>query len=252
MKKILTILAIAGITTRLAAQAETEIQVYASPTTAPGQTMFELHSNYTFSGSHYLTNAKSARWTNESLEITHGFGKNTEIGLYFFTGLAPDGSYQYLGNHIRPRVTAPDSWKLPVGLSLSVEFGFIRADRHSDFIWEGEIRPIIDKSAGPWYFSLNPNLAYVLSGPEKGVSFGPQFKTVFTAGGKIGMGLEYYSDYGEIGRFLPGKFQEHLLGPAIDLYLDPKWEINTALLLGLTENSNHTVLKILLGRRVGK
>ena len=73
------------------AQADNEIQVYASPTIQQKWTIFELHSNYTFKGSKFLSDPKSAHWTNETLEITHGVGKNFEIGFYTFTGFAPGG-----------------------------------------------------------------------------------------------------------------------------------------------------------------
>ena len=39
----------------LFAQADNEIQVYASPTIQHKWTIFELHNNYTFKGSKYLT-----------------------------------------------------------------------------------------------------------------------------------------------------------------------------------------------------
>src|SRR5687767_14895707 len=71
-------------------QADNEIQVYASPTIQHKWTIFELHNNYTFKGSRYLTDPGTARWTNETLEITHGFGKNFEIGFYTFTAFSPN------------------------------------------------------------------------------------------------------------------------------------------------------------------
>jgi hypothetical protein len=44
--------------------------------------------------------------------------------------------------------------------------------------------------------------------------------------------------------------QEHLLGPMIDLYLHPMWEVNSGFLFGLTKNSNQRIFKLLIGRRV--
>ena len=52
------------------AQADNEIQVYASPTIQYKWTIFELHSNYTFKGSKLLSDPATANWTNETLEIT--------------------------------------------------------------------------------------------------------------------------------------------------------------------------------------
>ena len=137
----------------------------------------------------YLTNPKDANWYNETLEITHGFGKNFEIGFYTFTGFDPNGSFQYLGNQIRPRVTVPDKWKWSFGASLSVEFGFFRPDDTTDFFWQGELRPIIDKTYGNWYFAFNPNIDFVVSGDDKGVGFSPQFKAVYTIKQKVDLEL---------------------------------------------------------------
>jgi hypothetical protein len=234
------------------AQADNEIQVYASPTVQKKWTIFELHSNYTFKGSEFLSDPKSANWINETLEITHGVGQNFEIGFYTFTGVAPGGGYQYLGNQIRPRITVPEKWKWPFGASLSAEFGFFRPSDTADFFWQGEIRPIIDKTVKNWYFAFNPNLGFVVSGEEKGVNIEPQVKIVYTIAGKVGTGVEYYGNFGSFKKILPGEMQEHLLGPMIDLYIHPMWELNTGFLFGLTRNSNQSIFKILVGRRIGK
>jgi len=233
-------------------QADNEIQVYSSPTIQKGWTIFELHSNHTFRGSDYLIDSKSAHWTNETLEITHGVAKNFEIGFYTFTGFAPRGGYQYLGNQIRPRVTVPGEWKWPVGASLSAEFGFFRPDKNSKFFWQGEIRPIVDKTIKNWYFTFNPNIEFAISGDNKGVGITPQFKSVYTIDKKVGVGIEYYGALGSFKVILPGRLQEHLIGPMIDLYVDPNWEVNGGVLFGLTKNSNQQIVKLLLGRRIGK
>jgi hypothetical protein len=233
-------------------QADNEIQVYASPTIQHKWTIFELHSNYTFKGSKLLADPNMAHWTNETLEITHGFGKNFEVGFYTFTGFAPGGGFQYLGNQIRPRVTVPGSWKWSFGASLSVEFGFFRPSDTAKFFWQGEIRPIIDKTVGNWYFAFNPNMDFIVSGENKGIGISPQFKTVYTIQQKFGIGIEYYAGLGNFNAILPTTMQEHIIGPMVDLYIDPKWEINAGYLFGLTKNSNQSILKILLGRRIGK
>ena len=234
------------------AQADNEIQVYASPITEKGTTFVELHSNYTFKGINGLADPSSARYLNESIEITHGVGSNFEIGFYIFTALSPDGRYQYLGSHIRPRITVPEKCKWPFGASLSVEFGYVKADGDSSFNWDGEIRPVIDKIFGSWYFSFNPNMDFVISGNDKHLGFTPQFKTVYSIKDKVGIGFEYYSNLGTFKKILPGKEQEHLLGPMIDLYCIKNWEFNCGFLFGLTPNSNHRIFKLLLGRRYAK
>lgn len=86
MKKLSLLKALLIISGFLFAQADNEIQVYASPTIQHKWTIFELHNNYTFKGSKFLGNPEDAKWYNTTLEITHGFGKNFEIGFYTFAG----------------------------------------------------------------------------------------------------------------------------------------------------------------------
>ncbi|HSU28005.1 MAG TPA: hypothetical protein VLJ68_06475, partial [Chitinophagaceae bacterium] len=211
MKSLLSILIIICYSgARARAQADNEIQVYASPTVSRGTTIFELHSNYTFKGSKFLTEPFVAKRLNETLEITHGFGKYFEIGFYTFTTIDHKENYQYLGNQIRPRVTVPDNWKWSMGASLSVEFGFFRPDDTTNFVWQGEIRPILDKTIKNWYFAFNPNIEFVLTGDDKGLGIAPQFKMVYTCSQKVGIGLEYYGALGSFKKILPGHFQEHL------------------------------------------
>lgn len=232
-----------------AAQADNEIQVYASPTVGARRTIVELHNNYTFEGSKQLQDPESARWLNNTIEITHGIAKNWEIGFYTFLGLSPDGKYQYLGNQIRPRFTAPGKWRLPFGASLSAEFGRFRDNVSIPFYWQGEIRPIVDKTFGNIYASFNPNIGFVVSGPGKEWVFTPQFKAYYSIHQKAGVGLEYYTGLGSFNDFLPVNEQEHLLGPMFDLLGSPDWELQTGFLFGLTPNSNQSIFKLLVGRR---
>ncbi len=233
-------------------QADNEIQVYASPTIPKKNTIVELHSNYTFKGVKGMAMPRSARWVFETLEITTGLANNFELGFYTFTGFNPNGGYEYLGSQIRPRITLPKKYNWPVGASLSVEFGFYRNDVQSPYYWQGEIRPVLDKTISNWYFSFNPSVSFVLTGANKQWGIAPQFKTVYTIQQKFGLGFEYYGGLGTFSQISPLQQQEHLIGPVFDLYTDPKWELNTGFLFGLTEGSNQRIFKLLLGRRFGK
>ncbi len=230
-------------------QADNEIQVYASPTIGKKKTIAELHNNYTFKGSKKLAVPGSARWRNHTLEVTHGIAENVEIGFYTFVSVSPGGKYQYLGNQIRPRVTAPNHWNLPFGASLSVEFGRFRDNESIPFYWQGEIRPIIDYNFGNLYASFNPNIDFVVSGPGKQWGFSPQFKSYYNINKKVGLGFEYYGGLGSFSNFLPADLQEHLIGPMFDLLAYPDWELQTGFLFGLTPNSNQSIFKLLVGRR---
>src|SRR5579863_8905534 len=132
------------------AQDNYEIQVYGSQTVAKGNTMVELHSNYTFDGSKTVTDGvlPTNHVFHETIEITHGWNSWFETGFYFFNTLGNDGRTTYVGSHIRPRVMVPAAWKWPVGVSLSLEGGYQKREYSVDD-WTLEIRPIVDKQWGP-------------------------------------------------------------------------------------------------------
>src|ERR1700722_4177110 len=110
----------------LLAQGNYEIQVYGADTVAPHETMVELHSNFTFEGSKFTTDGTfpTNHQLHETVEITHGINPWFETGFYIFTSAQDGEGWDWVGDHIRPRVRVPESWKWPVGLSMSAEVGY--------------------------------------------------------------------------------------------------------------------------------
>jgi len=235
------------------AQDNYEIQVYSSPTMKKGTTMFELHSNYTFSGSTKINNGvfPSQHILHETIEITHGFAPNFEIGFYLFNAIGNAGRSGYVGSHIRPRFTAPESWRLPFGLSLSAEFGYQNLS-YSEDDWTTEIRPIIDKTLGKVYVSLNPTFEKSFHGLNKkeGLGFSPSFKLSVAVSPVISPGIEYYGSLGTFRRFLPWDEEEGALFITSDINFNPDWELNVGYGFGLTNTTDRSVFKLILGRRI--
>src|SRR6185437_928820 len=124
-------------------------------------------------------------------------------------------------------VRAPESWHLPVGLSISNEMGYQRA-RFSPDTWTWEIRPIVDKQLGRWYLSFNPTMDRSWHGPgvKEGVVFSPNAKLGYDFTKKVNGGLEYYASYGDLAGFDTLRNQQQQLFLATDLNLSPKWEFN--------------------------
>jgi hypothetical protein len=237
---------------RAAAQDNYEIQVYGADTVDPGHTMFELHSNFTIDGSKqfmdglYPTNHAE----HETLEITHGFNTWFELGFYVFTSVKTDQGWQWVGDHIRPRVRAPESWHWPVGVSLSTEFGYQRRAFSPD-TWTIEIRPIVDQKIGRWYWAFNPSVDRTFHGRDvgSGFEFSPNFKFSYDFTPKISGGIEYYGALGPVTDFDPVYQQEQQIVPAIDLNLAPQWEINFGLGVGVTRSTDHLIAKMIVGYR---
>jgi hypothetical protein len=236
---------------RARAQGNYEIQVYGAPTEEPKSLMVELHSNFTVEGQKktidgvYPTNHQE----HETIELTEGINSWSEVGFYIFTSEQAGHGVQWVGDHIRPRVRVPDSWHWPVGVSLSTEVGYQRAVYSPD-TWTWEIRPIVDKQAGRWYFAVNPALERTWHGPDvkQGIGFAPGVKVGFDFTKVVSGGIEYYADYGRLGAFDSLHNQQQQIFAVTDLNVSPKWEINIGVGVGPTAGTDHLIVKGILGR----
>jgi hypothetical protein len=215
--------------------------------------MLELHSNFTIDGS--TTTSPTGMWpTNhalhETFEITHGFTDWFEVGFYIFTSASSQYGWQWVGDHIRPRVRVPDKWKWPVGVSVSTEFGYQRKEFSPD-TWTFEFRPIIDKTMGRWYVAFNPALDRSFHGPSasQGTVFSPNLKVGYDVTKRINMGVEYYGSVGPVNSFDAVRDQEQQIVPCIDLNLGEQWEFNFGVGIGMTSSTDHLIVKMILGRR---
>jgi len=234
------------------AQDNYEIQVYGAETVAPGNTMVELHSNFTTEGSKTVVDGvlPTNHAEHETVEITQGFTDWFETGFYIFTSIQSDGGWQWVGNHIRPRFRIPEAWNWPVGVSLSNEIGYQRRDFSVD-TWTWEIRPIVDKKMGLWYWSFNPTLDRSWHGlsVNQGVVFSPNAKFSYDFTKHIAGGLEYYGSMGPITGFLPLRQQQQQFFPTIDVDFGPDWEFNFGVGIGATTSTDHLIIKCIIGRR---
>ncbi len=241
-----------GLPEPAAAQNNFEIQVYGSETVPPRSTMVELHSNVAAEGSRRTVDGvlRTQGAFHETLEITQGITSWFETGFYVFTSIQPDTTWEWVGDHIRPRVRVPESWHVPVGLSLSTEVGYQRRAFSVD-TWTLELRPIIDKQWGAWYVSINPVLDRAIKGESvrNGFEFSPAAKVSYGVTPTVAVGLEYYGALGPVSHFDRAHDQQHQLFPVIDLDLGPQWEFNAGVGFGLTPSTDRLIIKVILGYR---
>jgi Putative MetA-pathway of phenol degradation len=234
------------------AQGNYEVQVYGSEMVPPGRTMVELHSNFTFEGSKTEADGvlPDEHALHETIEVTQGITSWFETGFYIFMSYRADEGYQWVGDHIRPRVRVPEAWDWPVNVSLSTEIGYQRRSFSPD-TWTWEIRPIVDKQLDRWYLAFNPAVDRSFHGlsVKKGVTFAPNAKVSYDVTRRISMGVEYYGDLGSITGFDPLHGQQQAIMPAIDLNLGPNWEFNLATGFGVTAGTDQMLVKMILGRR---
>ncbi|HLH54067.1 MAG TPA: hypothetical protein VKY92_10690 [Verrucomicrobiae bacterium] len=234
------------------AQDNYEIQVYGSETMAPGKTMLEVHSNFAVQGQREQINGvlPSFHALHETLEITHGFTPWFETGFYVFSSIQPGRGWEWVGDHIRPRVAVPVEWHWPVGVSLSTEVGYQRR-LFSEDTWNWELRPIVDKQWGRWYFAINPAVEKSIkgAGSSQGWGFAPSAKISFDLTKAVAVGAEYYGSLGPVGRFSNWSEQQQQIFPTIDLNLSPDWEFNFGVGFGLTGSTDGLLVKLILGYR---
>jgi hypothetical protein len=235
-----------------AAQENYEIQVYGSETVAPRTTMLELHSNFTFQGSKETIDGvlPTEHALHETVEITQGLTSWSEVGFYIFTSARNGQGWQWVGDHIRPRVRAPDSWHWPVGASLSIEFGYQRPN-YSTSAWNIEIRPIVDQQKGRLYWSFNPAFDRGIVGlpSDQQWSFSPDAKISWDFTKVVAFGLEYYGGWGPVSTLYPFTLQSQQFVPAFDVNVSPNWEINFGVGVGVTAGTDHMLMKAIIGRR---
>ena len=234
------------------AQDNYEIQVYGSDMVREHETMVELHSNFTIDGRKGIQDGlfPTDHAQHETIEITHGFSEWAEIGFYIFTYQRNGYGVQWVGDHIRPRVRIPPSWKWPVGLSISNEVGYQRRQFSVD-TWTWEMRPIVDRQLGRWYLGFNPTFDKAIHGQSvhQGFVFSPNVKFSYDFTKKFTAGIEYYGSTGPATQFLPLNQQQHQIFPTIDLNLDPRWEINFGVGVGVTRSTDHLIAKMIIGYR---
>jgi hypothetical protein len=163
------------------------------------------------------------------------------------------GGFEWVGTHLRPRFRVPEGWGWPVGISISQEIGYSR-EKFSGDTWTYELRPIIDKQVGPWYVSLNPVLGKSLRGPNAAQAFDvtPNAQVGFDLTSKVNIAAEYYGATGTVREVVPIADQEHMLFGAVNLDFGPAWEFNLAYGNGLTAAGDKSIVKMILGRRIGK
>ena len=207
--------------------------------------MFEWHNNYTFNGSKNIADGvlPSNHALHETLEITTGITSIFETGFYLFTAYLPGHGYQVAGSHLRPRIMAPLKWKLPVGISLSTEIGYQRA-QYASSTWNLQWKN--------WYVSFNPTLDISLKSKydKSTPAFEPNIKVNYTLFTNGAIGLEYYGDIGYINNLESLPQQNDAIFISFDLLNNPKWEFNMGAGIGVTPATDRLVFKTILGRRI--
>jgi hypothetical protein len=229
-----------------AGQVHDEIQVYNAEIADVGQWTVEQHLDYVpvgqtkpeFPGS--FTSNHNVQGTPE---FAYGITDWWELGFYI--PFATD-SNQFLsdGGKIRNLFVIPDAAKRNFFYGVNFELGY-EMPRFAPTPWALEIRPIIGVRNKEWEFIANPIVDLSFSSQGE-ADFAPALRVARNLGEDRYIGLEYYSDYGKIGDFLPPQQQSQQLFAVTDFKVS-NVDVELGAGYGLTPGSDRFVLKAILG-----
>ncbi|HEV8132137.1 MAG TPA: hypothetical protein VGQ81_12855 [Acidobacteriota bacterium] len=256
MKRFARIIAafgfVAAVETEMRAQDIFEIQVYEYETVPKGRWNLETHLIHIARGKRTAEGsvAPTDQQSHLSFELTRGINNEFEMAGYLLIARRPNGGVEFAGTRLRPRIRAPESWKLPVDISLSIEIGFPRPQYEANSVTL-ELRPIIEKTFSRCRLSFNPVLARALRGPDtkEGFEFEPGAKIAYFLKGKdrFNVGMEYYGATGAITHFLPANEQVHIFFPSADIFLNEHAMINLGVGVGVTDSGERLIFKSRFG-----
>jgi hypothetical protein len=238
------------------AQDPFEIQVYEWETVPKGMWNLETHINYVGKGTRAFEGpvAPTNNQFHLTFELTRGLTENFEMAGYLVLAHRPGGdALDYVACRLRPRVSIPKSWGLPVDVSMSVEFGFPKKVYEENSVTL-ELRPIIEKKIGRVQIDVNPVVGRALRGPgtSEGWDFEPGVRLAYEVNKKLDLSLEYYGSTGPIGNFLPTHEQVHQFFPGGDVNLSDRVVWNFGIGVGATAAGNRLVYKSRVGILFGK
>jgi len=237
------------------AQDPFEIQVYEYETVPKGMWNLETHINFAGKGTKFFEGpvAPTNHQFHLTFELTHGITNNFEMAGYLVLAARPDGGAEFAGWRLRPRLSLPKAWHLPVDVSISGEVGFPRKVYEENSV-TFELRPIIEKKLGRWQIDFNPVIARALRGPGKheGWEFEPGLRIGYRVSEKLDLSLEYYGATGPLHDPLPRDEQVHQVYPGWDYQLSKNVVWNFGIGVGVTEAGNRLVYKSRIGYLFGK
>ena len=234
---------------QMRAAQQDEIQVYADEINKPGELTLQMHVNGTPSG------VKTPGFQGESLtnrglrlspEFAYGLTKDIEFGLYFpEAAVDKDGNWIFSGTKLRLKYLPlqPDEEKGGFYAGGNLELSDI--DRHLEQArYIAEMRFISGYRGKDWMLAFDPVFDWKLS--DGVASATPDFnygiKTTRQIVKGLDLGLEYYSDLGQIDHVKPWNQQDNRIYGIVDIDMKP-FNINFGVGYGLTSAADRWTIK---------
>jgi hypothetical protein len=228
------------------ARAVDEIQLYNAEIAEVGQFTIQHHFNYAFSGRKepdFPGGLVPNHTLNATPEYAWGITEWFELGLY--VPWAVDAEGRFLSNvaKLRTLFVTPNADKKNFFYGLNFEYDYT-SPPFSQTRFAMEIRPIVGWRNPQWEFIVNP-IVDLGFGRFGDIDFVPAARLARTLSKDLAFGLEYYTDLGRPGSFLPFEQQAHQLFGVVDFKIGAV-DVDFGLGYGLTPGSDRLVAKTIL------
>jgi hypothetical protein len=191
-----------------AALADDEIQIYNAQIAAVGQWTIEQHLNYTISGRRepdFPGGLVPNHALNGTPELAYGITDWWEIGFHAPFAVSGGGAFLSNGAKIRNLFVVPHAGERRFFYGVNFELSY-ETPAFSETRYALEIRPIVGVRNSDWEFIINPIVDIGL-GALGEADFLPAARLARNLGEDRFLGVEYYTDLGKIGDFLPPEQQ---------------------------------------------
>jgi opacity protein-like surface antigen len=240
---VTSVLLLAGAS---AARADDEIQVYNAEIADVGQWTGQHHFNYAIVGRKepdFPGGLIPNHTLNATPEFAYGVTNWFEAGFYVPWAIDKDG-YHSNAMKLRTLFVTPDAAKREFFYGLNLEYDYLMP-KFADTRWGMEIRPIIGWRKGDYDFIINP-IVDVSFGKNGEVTFRPNARFARNFGEDFALAIEYYTDLGPIGNFLPLREQAHNIYGVVDFKVD-RFDVEFGVGYGLTSpGSDRWMTKLMI------
>ena len=228
------------------ARAVDEIQLYNAEIADVGQFTIQHHFNYAFSGRKepdFPGGLTPNHALNATPEFAWGITEWFELGLYIPWAIDSEGRFLSNAAKLRTLFVTPNADKKNFFYGLNFEYDYT-TPRFSETRFAMEIRPIIGWRNPQWEFIVNP-IVDLGFGSRGDIDFVPAARLARTFSKDLAFGLEYYTDLGRPGSFLPFQEQAHQLFAVVDFKIGDV-DVDFGLGYGLTPGSDRFMAKTIL------
>ena len=228
------------------ARAVDEIQLYNAEIADVGQWTIQQHFNYAFSGRKepdFPGGLVPNHALNATPEFAYGVTDWFELGWYVPWAVDENGRFLSNGVKLRTLFVTPNADKKNFFYGLNFEYD-LTTPPFSQTRFAMEIRPIIGWRNPQWEFIVNP-IVDIGFGSLGDVDFAPAARLARKINDDLSLAVEYYSDLGRPGSFLPFEQQAHQLFAVVDFKVGVI-DVDFGIGYGLTEGSDRWVAKTIL------